>query len=252
MRSERGGIIVLAAVIIPVFLLMAALVVDVGNWYTHKRQLQNRADAAAFAAGTEYQRAWEDCVQTGSASLKLDTAKRIANFARQYAGDNEQTDYEPPVLPAELHNTEIANQDNVDVVINSDSPSYDDDSDYTDGLVGDRADPCYQHAGDDISPAGGFWTDVKVKERDLPSLFGLIGLPLSRNPARARIEIRPSVEQGFLPLGIADSQISNFQVRLYRDCGSSVEIARQNLVRLPTALQTVSCDDALGEIRSRR
>ena len=50
-RDEGGQVIVLSAVMIPVFLLMAALVLDVGNWYTHKRQLQNRADAAAFAAG---------------------------------------------------------------------------------------------------------------------------------------------------------------------------------------------------------
>ena len=39
---------------IPVFLLLAALVVDAGNWYTHKRSLQNRADAGALAAGLEY------------------------------------------------------------------------------------------------------------------------------------------------------------------------------------------------------
>ena len=54
LRDERGGILVLAAVMIPVFLLLTALVVDVGNWYTHKRQLQNRADAGALAAGVEY------------------------------------------------------------------------------------------------------------------------------------------------------------------------------------------------------
>ena len=39
---------------IPVFLLLAALVVDAGNWYAHKRSLQNRADAGALAAGLEY------------------------------------------------------------------------------------------------------------------------------------------------------------------------------------------------------
>ena len=50
---------------IPVFLLLAALVIDVGNWYTHKRQLQNRADAAAFAAGVEYAKNWQECVYDG-------------------------------------------------------------------------------------------------------------------------------------------------------------------------------------------
>ena len=63
-REERGGILVLCALLIPVFIVMTAMVIDVGQWYTHKRQLQNRADAAAFAAGVEYAKNWKACVQT--------------------------------------------------------------------------------------------------------------------------------------------------------------------------------------------
>ena len=62
----------MAAVMIPVFLLLTALVVDVGNWYTHKRQLQDRADAGAFAAGVEYAKNWKACVQSGDAALARD------------------------------------------------------------------------------------------------------------------------------------------------------------------------------------
>ncbi len=50
-KDERGGVLVRAAVSIPVFLLFCGLIIDVGNWYTHKRQLQNRADAGVLAAG---------------------------------------------------------------------------------------------------------------------------------------------------------------------------------------------------------
>ena len=64
-RDERGAVLVMAAVMIPVFLLLTALVVDVGNWFTHDRQLQNRADAAAFAAGIGYAQNWKACVQNG-------------------------------------------------------------------------------------------------------------------------------------------------------------------------------------------
>ena len=53
-RGDHGQVVVLAALMIPVFLLLGALVVDAGNWYTHKRSLQNRADAGALAAGLEY------------------------------------------------------------------------------------------------------------------------------------------------------------------------------------------------------
>ena len=143
LRDERGGILVLAAVMIPVFLLFTALVVDVGDWFTHKRQLQNRADAAAFAAGVEYAKNWKACVQSGNAALKLTTAREIADMARQYAADPEASDYASGALPSALYNTEIANQSKLDVVINS--TSYTDDTDNSDGGVGNVADPCFTH-----------------------------------------------------------------------------------------------------------
>ena len=164
-RDERGQVIVLAAVMIPVFLLMAALVLDVGNWYTHKRQLQNRADAGAFAAGTAYAKNWKACVQTGDPTLKANTAQEIADAAREYAGDPEASDYAGGALPASLYNTEIANQNKVNVNINS--TTYDNTdaggsaTDYSDDYDGNAAtrlgNPCYLHTdGDDISaPATG-------------------------------------------------------------------------------------------------
>jgi putative Flp pilus-assembly TadE/G-like protein len=202
LRDERGGVLVMAAVMIPVFLLLTALVVDVGNWYTHKRQLQNRADAAAFAAGVEYARNWKACVQTGNAALRATTGGLIADAARQYAGDPEASDYSTGIVPAPLRNTEIANQGNLDVVVNSNDPDYNDDTDYTDGGgTPPQGNPCYLHTtGDDISSPG-HWTDVRVKERNIPSLFGSVGLPIARNGARARIEIRPAISgHRFRPL----------------------------------------------------
>ena len=91
-RAERGSIMVMAAVMIPVFLLLTALVMDVGNWYTHKRQLQGRADAGALAAGVEYAKNWKACVQTADPLLRASTAVEIADAAREYAGDPEASD----------------------------------------------------------------------------------------------------------------------------------------------------------------
>ena len=85
---------------IPVFLILGALVVDVGDWYTHKRQLQTRADSAAFAAGVEYAKRWKACVQNGDPVLKANTARAIANAARQYAGDPETADYSADAAPS--------------------------------------------------------------------------------------------------------------------------------------------------------
>ena len=122
-REERGGILVLSAILIPVFIVMTAMVVDVGQWYTHKRQLQTRADAGAFAAGIEYGDNWKACVYDGTdanlLAAKAAAARAIANRARQYAADPEATDYAPDPLPATLYNQNIANQSKLDVVVNS-------------------------------------------------------------------------------------------------------------------------------------
>jgi hypothetical protein len=242
-RAERGSIMVMSAVMIPVFLVLTALVMDVGNWYTHKRQLQGRADAGALAAGVEYAKNWKACVQTADPALRASTALEIADAARTYAGDPEPSDYAGAVLPATLRNTEIANQANLDVVINSSDPNYTDDTDYTDGGGSSTlGNPCAVHTtGDDISSPG-HWTDVRVKERSLPSLVGTIGLPLARNGARARVEVRPAISgTRFLPLAVPNNVITKVQVRYYDECRdpshSGTPIAKRDLAPLPTANQ---------------
>jgi Flp pilus assembly protein TadG len=49
LKGERGQAFVLMAVALVALCGMAALVVDVGNWYRDKRRLQGTADAAALA-----------------------------------------------------------------------------------------------------------------------------------------------------------------------------------------------------------
>ena len=254
-RTEHGGIIVLSALLFPVFLLLVALVIDSGNWFAHKRQLQIRADAAALAAGVSYAQNWASCVQSADPVLKAATANAIANVARQYAADPEASDYLPGSLPSSLYNPELANQGRLDVVVNS--RWYTDDTDYSDWDTGapggselpsggtppePLADPCYLHPpGDEVSPAGGQWVDVKVKERDLPSLFGLFGLPLSRNTARARVEIRPATAaSNFLPVGVPDTMVVKAQLRYFDECNDpshTSPIATIDLAPFPDADQ---------------
>ena len=223
--EESGSILVVSAVLIPVMLVLVAFVVDVGNWYTHKRQLQNRADAGALAAGVDFASSWAGCVQDEDPALKAATEAVIMASARTYAGD--------PTSAAPV-NTEIAHQARVEVLLNS--TTYNTGSDGSDG-----GGPCFDHAGDAISPGGGEWVDVKVVERDLPSLFGGIGVPLPRNLARARVEIHPAVaDNGFIPLAIPETEIVQAQVRYYDECTSPrTLLASAALKPLKTVYQTV-------------
>ena len=202
LRDERGGILVMAAVMIPVFLLLTALVVDVGNWFTHKRQLQNRADAAAFAAGRRVREELEGLrPERATPPCSASTAREIADAARAVrrrpgglrlrtrhaAGDAPQHRDREPGEPRRRHQLERPGLQR------------------RHRLHGRRRHrrrratraSCTRPA-DDISAAG-HWTDVRVKERDLPSLFGSVGLPLSRNGARARDRDPPGAQRPPVP-----------------------------------------------------
>jgi hypothetical protein len=52
--EERGGVLVMVAVWLPMLLVFITFVLDVGNWFVHKRHLQMQADAGALAAAQEY------------------------------------------------------------------------------------------------------------------------------------------------------------------------------------------------------
>ena len=52
--SEGGGVIVLVALALPVLVMLGSFVIDVGNWYEHKRHLQVQADSGALAGGGMY------------------------------------------------------------------------------------------------------------------------------------------------------------------------------------------------------
>jgi Putative Flp pilus-assembly TadE/G-like len=53
-RDNRGAVIVMTAMFLPVALLFSGFVIDVANWYEHKRHLQTQADAAALAGAGSF------------------------------------------------------------------------------------------------------------------------------------------------------------------------------------------------------
>lgn len=240
LRDERGGVFVISAVVIPVLIVLLALVVDAGTWFTHKRQLQTRADAGALAAGVEYSARWAAC--GGDATQKAAAETSIDAAARQYAGDPEHV--------GTLHNTELTEQTRVNVEVNSNAPRAEPSTSWNDA-TGNGLGPCDPHttsdAFTDASPDDPvYYTDVGVRERDQVSLFGMFGVDLFRNEAYARVELQTAAAgKGFLPVALPDQDIQQAQLRYYRECGpasgpSRVELLRVPLTPLDSAYQKVS------------
>lgn len=176
-REERGVMIVLVAIVLPLMLFTAAAVWDVGNWWTHRRHLQTKADAAAFAGGASW-----------SFPCATDSDGRIVADARKYVGAHMGpagqdftggTRYNPQIggTPGQ----------NVHVVLNG-ADWWDDDA----GL-----DPV-----DGTSICAARFLDVKATEANNEPLFGLIPF-VADIKRKAKVEIQEAQGiSGLLPIGV--------------------------------------------------
>jgi hypothetical protein len=166
--GERGSVLVLVAIWLPVLFGFMILVADVGNWFEHKRHLQMQADAGALAGGGQF-------------TVPCNDSPIVAG-ARKYAGD--------PGAPAS-YNRQVSNQANVHVLVNSTGYWNQGGADYSDGGP----------------PCAAKMVDLKLTEANLPLFFGLIP-GLSVVPAinaRARVQIQQlSYSAGSLPIAVPD------------------------------------------------
>lgn len=167
-KEEQGGVLVLVALILPVLILFVSFVVDVGNWFEHKRHLQLQADAGALAGGGSFYLPCADATVEGE--------------ARKYAGDPTQlARYNPQVA-----HTQDAN---IHVLINSTAFWNDGGVDYSDGGP----------------PCAAKMVDVKITESNLPFFFGLGAKFVPAINAHARVEIQAlNNAAGALPVGVPD------------------------------------------------
>ena len=102
----------IVALCLPVFVIFITLVVDVGNWFVHKRHLQMQADAGALAGGGLFTFPCSD--------------DPILAETRKYAGDPANgAPYNLQVAPTD--------QANVHVLVNSDRYWNEGGTDFSDG-----------------------------------------------------------------------------------------------------------------------
>ena len=94
-ESERGAVIVMVAIWLPVLALFVSFAVDFAHFFDYSRNLQNRADAAALAASVAY----------GNTCFSNPTAAQtdaIGKVAQQYAGPPIQNPGSPYTVPNNL------------------------------------------------------------------------------------------------------------------------------------------------------
>jgi len=58
-QDQSGNILILFAILLPLFLFAGMIVIDVGYWWANARKAQIAADACALAAARELPQAWE-------------------------------------------------------------------------------------------------------------------------------------------------------------------------------------------------
>jgi Putative Flp pilus-assembly TadE/G-like len=172
-RRDDGVALVKVALWMPLMVLLMSLVVDVGNWFVHRRHLQMQADAAAFAAAGDYR------VGCGNGDAVNDTMRATA---RKYGG---VTTGGVAAYNGQLGTTP---HDKVDIRINARHWPWQD---------GTNADTTVRE-GD---PCGAGMIDVKLTERDLPWFFRLANVAFIN--AHARVEFKKSESTlGGIPIGV--------------------------------------------------
>jgi hypothetical protein len=83
LRDERGSVLITAGIMALAFVLLGAVIVEAGQWFEHRRDIQTRADAAALAAGQALQQCFN--VLNG-ATTEAQADAGIEGWAKSYGG----------------------------------------------------------------------------------------------------------------------------------------------------------------------
>lgn len=191
-RRERGQVVVIFALLLPVVLVIGSVVLSVGNWFVHKRHLQTQVDAAVLATGQDF---------VGCYLNKPATNTLVKNTALRYAGDTQRD----PLTT----NLQVQEPNDVRVVLNSSGywsaaqAGMDPATGYTLdwSLDGDAATPGRQSS----QPCDARFIDAKATDDRLPLLWRWIPLfPSAKTQATLEIHELPGLA-GFLPWAVPEA-----------------------------------------------
>jgi hypothetical protein len=198
-RREQGAVMVLVAVTLPVLALFVMFAIDVAHWFDYSRNLQNRADAAALAAGLEY---------GGTCAVANPSAAAMANigqFAQNYSGAGSTSDLYYPYDAAgtkNIPNLKGGTLDHYHVLINSQNYWQSGGTSASQSFT--MGNPSTVCSSLDENGNRGPFVDVKVTQDSLPLFLPLVGIrPTITAHARVSLE-QGTFENNIRPLAVRD------------------------------------------------
>jgi Flp pilus assembly protein TadG len=202
MRSERGAVVVMVAVWLPVLALFVSFAVDFAHFFDYSRNLQNRADAAALAAAVQY---GNTCF--GSATTAQTDA--IGKVAQQYAGPpNGTPNANLPYTFASASpyqnqpNLTQGTPGNFHVLLNS-TQNWPSGTNWSMGTTGHTDSTALCSSIDEDGKVGAM-VDVRLTQANLGLFFPLLGLTPSIS-AHARAALEGEVSTNSAPIAVGDT-----------------------------------------------
>jgi Putative Flp pilus-assembly TadE/G-like len=238
-------LVLVAAAIFPIIAMMT-YAIDVSHWFDYSRNLQNRADAAALAGGTQY---GNICFQSSYGDPWTGLQSTIGKWAQLYSGPGVGEPFDEGTNPAAnvpYSDADVAaatgiagpvynNQPNLKlgslndyyVRVNADNYA---DKGGTNFAMGDfcNSDPAKDLTDKDPGDPGAI-VDVKVTQNQLPNFIPLFNLHPNIE-AHARVEIQQIQSETTRPIAVNDASFIPCVTANFLDNDGSV-IAHEDLHR---------------------
>jgi hypothetical protein len=206
--SERGGVLVLVALWLPLIVLCGSFVLDTANWFQHRRHLQLQADAGAFAGGGLFNGCFGNATTADSA---------ITAEARKFAGDPGA---------AAPYNTQVGGSRKGAVTVRINRKQYQVGGGPPDDTV-------------ELGPCEAKMVDVKITEAGLR--WFLAGNLVGAINARARVQIQQKGSSSdSLPVGVPDNNPVAAAAIFIDESNGNAVLGTQQLVKSPATPVTLN------------
>ena len=208
LSDERGGVLVLVALWLPLVVLAMSFVIDGGNWFVHKRHLQLQADAGALAGAGLFNGCFGDTAGASSA---------IEALARKYAGDPGVT---------QPYNSQIGGATKGAITVRFNHKTYQ--------VGGPPADDTIE------SPAcSAKMVDIKITEAGLPWFFANRVVHAINARARATIQQKGSAADS-LPVGVPDNNPLSAAAIYIDESSANTVLGKQQMTKSPATPVTLN------------